>query len=93
MRRHCTAASLIEKQLSHTAGNGAELTNGYSTDEGETAAVPARAPAPADPAPVPAAPAAPAEPVARGPAAAASRNSFSVTKEQVETATDLDIEI
>jgi len=62
--------------------------------EGETAAVPARAPAPADPAPVPAAPAGPADPAARGPAAAASRNSFSVwNKDQVEAATDLDIEI
>jgi len=61
--------------------------SGYSSDEGETAAVPARAPAPTDPAPVRAAPAAPADPAARGPAAAASRNSFSVwTKEQVEAA-------
>jgi len=71
-----------------------ELVNGYSSDEGETAAVPARAPAPADPAPVPAAPAAPADPAARGPAAAASRNSFSVwTKEQVEAATDFNIQM
>jgi len=60
-----------------------ELANGYSSDEGETAAVPARAPAPADPAPVPAASAAPADPAARGPAAAALWNSFSVwTKEK-----------
>ena len=42
-----------------------ELVNGHSSDEGETAAVPARALAPADPAPVPAVPArasAPASP-------------------------------